>query len=234
MADNPLLPQDRLRELHTRIERIRALDRKASNRKTRTAREALLAAMLIHLSAGDLVSGSADDAILRALAPKSSASDDAHDVPHSLRIPLCAGAARGMQTAGTDRLAVAVAEAGAAENGWADALRWAHRDRLPFLFIVADDGTRANRKRSSRNGLPLLWPELTKLAHRLHLPHFPVDGEDAVAVYRVMQEISARARSGGGPSVIWAMLSSERPTTLQQPLKRLDAYMAARGIRLNQ
>lgn len=227
MADNPLLPQDRLRELHGLMHRIRAADR----RRSKSAREALLAATLIHLSTGDLVSGRADDATLRAVAPKSKAGDDAHDVPQSLRVPLCVGAARGMQTAGTDRIAVAFTGAGAPETGWADALRWAHRDRLPFLFIVADSGTRSN-KNSSRPLPQLVWSEVTKLAHSLHLPHFPVDGEDAVAVYRVMQETSARARSGGGPSVIWAVLSAERLTPRQQPLKRLGAYMAARGIKL--
>ena len=227
MADNPLLPQARLRELHALMHRIRAADR----RRSKTAREALLAAALIHLSTGDLVSGRADDATLRGLAPKSAAGDDAHDVPQSLRIPLCAGAARGMQTAGTDRIAVAFTEAGAPETGWADALRWAHRDRLPFLLIVADNGARSG-KRTSRDTSPLLWPALTRLARGIHLPHFPVDGEDAVAVYRVIQETSARARSGGGPAVIWAMLSAERLAPRQQPLKRLAAYMAARGIRL--
>jgi len=210
------------------MHRIRAADR----RRSKSAREALLAATLIHLSTGDLVSGRADDATLRAVAPKSKAGDDAHDVPQSLRVPLCVGAARGMQTAGTDRIAVAFTGAGAPETGWADALRWAHRDRLPFLFIVADSGTRSN-KNSSRPVPQLVWSELTKLAHSLHLPHFPVDGEDAVAVYRVMQETSARARSGGGPSVIWAVLSAERLTPRQQPLKRLGAYMAARGITLS-
>lgn len=231
MADNPLLPQNRLRELHALMQRVRTLDR----RRSTAAREALLAATLIHLSAGDLASSAADDRTIRELAPKSSAGDDAHDVPQSLRIPLCAGAARGMQTAGTDRLAVAFVEAGVRENGWADALQWAHRDRLPFLLIVADNGTNAERRRatnSSRATAPLLWPELTKLGRSVHLPHFPVDGEDAVAVYRVMQETSARARSGGGPSVIWAMLSAERLTPRQQPIKRLEAYMAAREIRL--
>jgi pyruvate dehydrogenase E1 component alpha subunit len=226
LADNPLLPQNRLRELYTLMRRVRAADR----RRSKSSREALLAAALIHLSTGDLVSGSADDATLRALAPKSNAGEDAHDVPQSLRIPLCAGSARGMQTAGTDRIAVAFTDAGTPETGWADALRWAHRDRLPFLLIVADNGVRARGKASSRSAPLLAWPELTKLAHGIHLPHFPVDGEDAVAVYRVMQETSARARSGGGPSVIWAMLSSERPSPRQQPLKRLEAYMAARGI----
>lgn len=231
MADNPLLPQTRLRELHALMQRIRTTDRRRSN----AAREALLAATLIHLSAGDLVSGAADDRTVRELAPKSSAGEDAHDVPQSLRIPLCAGAARGMQTAGTDRLAVAFVEASSAEPGWADALRWAHRDQLPFLLVVADNGTNTDPIRasnSSRASAPLLWPELTKLGHSLHLPHFPVDGEDAVAVYRVMQETSARARSGGGPSVIWAMLSAERLPARRQPIKRLEEYMAARGIRL--
>jgi hypothetical protein len=47
-----------------------------------------------------------------------------------------------------------------------------------------------------------------------------------------MQETSARARAGGGPSVIWAMLSADRLAPRQQPLKRLDSYMAARGITL--
>ena len=228
MADNPLLPQARLRELHALMRRIRATD----HRRTKAAREALLAAALIHLSAGDLVSGRADDATLRALAPKSNAGDDAHDVPQSLRIPLCAGAARGMQTAGTDRIAIAFTEAGAPETGWSDALRWAHRDRLPFLLIVTDDGTRALSKVTPRHAPALLWPHFTKLAHGIHLPHFPVDGEDAVAVYRVMQETSARARSGGGPSVIWAMLSAEALAPRQQPLKRLEAYMTSRGILL--
>jgi pyruvate dehydrogenase E1 component alpha subunit len=227
LADNPLLPQARLRELHALMQRIRATDR----RKTKAAREALLAAALIHLSTGDLVSGRGEDATLRALAPKSNAGDDAHDVPQSLRIPLCAGAARGMQTAGTDRIAVAFTEAGAPETGWADALRWAQRDRLPFLLIVADNGKQGGRK-TSREAPALHWPEITKLAQGIHLPHFPVDGEDAVAVYRVMQETSARARSGGGPAVIWAMLSAERLAPRQQPLKRLEAYTALRGIRL--
>jgi pyruvate dehydrogenase E1 component alpha subunit len=228
LADNPLLPQNRLRELHALMRRIRATDRRTS----KSAREALLAAALIHLSAGDLVSGRAEDATLRAFAPKSNAGDDAHDVPQSLRIPLCAGAARGMQTAGADRIAVAFTDAGTPETGWADALRWAHRDRLPFLLIVADGGTRISTKASSRNAPLLLWPELTKMAHGIHLPHFPVDGEDAVAVYRVMQETSARARSGGGPSVIWAMLSADQLAPREQPLKRLEAYMASRDIAL--
>jgi pyruvate dehydrogenase E1 component alpha subunit len=228
LADNPLLPQDRLRELHALMQRVRALD----SRKTSLAREALLAATMIHLSAADLVSAPPADAVLQSLAPRPSGEDAAHPLPANLRIPLCAGAARGMQTAGTERLAVAFAEAGTAETGWEDALRWAHRDELPLLLVVADAGIDETRRAAARNA-PLLWPALTKLAGKLHLPYFPVDGEDAVAVFRVVQETSARARAHGGPSVIWAMLSSQRPTAGQQPLRRLEAYMSARKIPLS-
>ena len=56
-----------------------------------------------------------------------------------------------MQTAGTDRIAVAFTEAGAPETGWADALRWAHRDRLPFLLIVADNGARSGKRIITRH-----------------------------------------------------------------------------------
>ncbi len=211
--------------------RVRALDR----RRNFGAREALIAATMIHLSAGDLVSGGASDATLQAVAPKSAAAHEAHELPANLRLPLCAGAARGMKTAGTDRIAACFVAAGAAEPGWADALKWAHRDELPLLVIVADDGARTAHRRAganSRSAPMLVWPELTKLGRGMHLPHFPVDGEDAVAVYRVVQETSARARSGGGPSVIWAMLTAGRVTPRQQPLKRLEQYMSARGIRL--
>lgn len=226
MADNPLLPQDRLRELHALMQRIRETDR----RKTKVAREALLAATLIHLSAGDLVTTTPQDSTLQLLAPSSSGGDHAHHLPANLRMPLCAAAARGMQTAGTDRLAVAFAHAGSTEAGWEDALRWAHRDELPLLLIVADTTAKATRKAAVANAL--LWPNLTKLAGKLHLPHFPVDGEDAVAVYRVVQETSVRARAHGGPSVIWAMLSTQRPAGRRQPLCRLEEYMSARGIKL--
>ncbi|HTV09721.1 MAG TPA: thiamine pyrophosphate-dependent enzyme [Candidatus Aquilonibacter sp.] len=227
MADNPLLPQDRLRELYALMSRVHAMER----RKVKVAREALLAATLIHLSAGDLVCAAPGDSTLQSLAPKSPGGAAAHHLPASLRIPLCAGAARGLQTAGTDRVAVAFASAGTSETGWEDALRWAHRDELPLLLVVADTGRNVAGRQSAES--LLLWPKLTKVAGKLHLPHFPVDGEDAVAVFRVVQETAARARAHGGPSVIWAMLNAERPAPGQQPLRRLQEYMTARGISLN-
>lgn len=232
MADNPLLPQQRLRELHALMQRVRKLERRQPHGMTR---EALLASVVLHLGTGDLLSGPGDDRVIRELAPTSSTPSANNDLPASLRLPLCAGAARGMQAAGTDRLTVAIAHAGFSEPGWADALTWAQRDQLPFLLVCADPrpAPAAPRARSVRRKDPLTWTAVTQLAHKIKLPVFPVDGLDAVAVYRVMQESSARARTHGGPAVLWAVLGTGRLPLREQPLSRLQAYMAARGIRRN-
>lgn len=237
MADNPLLPQDRLRELRALMLRVRELERRrrrgASARSADCpAREALLAAALLHLGPGDLLSAPADDETSRELAPASPGGSPNHDLPPSLRLPLCAGSARGMQAAATDRLTVAYVSAGAQEPLWEDALSWAYRDQLPLLLLCADVQNAARRTRGGRTQAPITWPTLTRLAQRLRLPVFPVDGQDAVAVYRVMQECTDRARSRGGPSVVWAVLSGAALSRGEQPLARLEAYMAARDIPL--
>jgi hypothetical protein len=192
--------------------------------------------MLLHLGPGDLLSAPATDLSLRTLAPASPGNSSDHALPPNLRLPLCAGAAHGMRTAGTDRLTLAYTEAGTPETGWADALTWAQRDQLPLLLVCADAQPRPARRGSRsnrRSHTPLTWPAMGQLARKLRLPLFPVDGLDAVAVFRVMQESSARARARGGPSVVWAVLSPDRLPRRQQPLARLEAYMAARNIALD-
>jgi pyruvate dehydrogenase E1 component alpha subunit len=228
LADNPLLPQHRLRELHALMLRVRNLERRQPHT---SAREALLASMLLHLAPGDLLSGPAGDRTLRELAPSSTPTTPQNDLPASLRLPLCAGAARGMQAASPDHLTVAYAEAGAREPGWLDAITWAHRDKLPLLLVCADT-TAGRAPRSSTKVAPLTWPAVSLLAKKLRLPLFPIDGDDAVAVFRVMQETTARARTQGGPSILWAVMSTGSVPRKQQPLGRLETYMSARGISL--
>ncbi|HEX4156481.1 MAG TPA: hypothetical protein VHY48_12795 [Acidobacteriaceae bacterium] len=231
MADNPLLPEHRLRELRAMMLRVRKLDR----RREPAGREALLASMLLHLSAGDLLSAAPGDRTLFELAPPPASNGSHHELPPALRLPLCAGAARGLQTAAPDRLVVAYTTPVANEPGWSDAISWAHRDQLPFLLVCADvsQGPPPPRRPRARTS-PLTWSTVSQLAGKLHLPLFPVDGGDAVAVFRVMQETTQRARAQGGPSIIWAVL---RPGVLppkEQPLRRLEAYLAARGIPLQE
>ncbi len=80
----------------------------------------------------------------------------------------------------------------------------------------------------------MTWTGMVRFAKKLGLPILAVDGEDAVAVYRVMQESVIRARYGGGPAVLWAVTTPPGTalTRSRQPLARLEHYLAVRKIKL--
>jgi hypothetical protein len=236
LSENPLLPHRKLQALHTLMLRCRELERKQKARGP--AREALLAATSIHLLQGDLLSPSPKDFVAGQLAPetkKPGTSGSLVATPSlSMRLPLCAAAARGFQAAGAEGVVLAFAEAGTGEPGWQTALEWAQQAHLPLLLACAD--ATGGRLRSSKHREPALeFSTMSKLAKRLKLPVLTVDGEDAVAVYRVMQESVLRARLDGGPAVIWAVMtpvsaSSPKLPRSSQPIIRLEKYLAARNI----
>jgi pyruvate dehydrogenase E1 component alpha subunit len=239
LPENPLLPNRKLRELHALIERCRDLEKRNPARARAGAREALLAATAIQLLPGDVLLAEPGDRAAAALAPlpKSSAAPAAA-TPSIPRIPLAAAMAAGLQAAATAEganagLVLALARAAAAEPGWSAALEWAHAAQLPLLLCCADaTGGKLPRAGASKQDPALTWTNLSRFAKKLRLPVFAVDGEDAVAVYRVMQESVIRARDGGGPAVLWAVLSPQPPTGLQRPLARLRSYLESRRISL--
>lgn len=234
MSENPLLPHAKLRELHALMVRTRELERK--HRAKVGSREALLAATAIHLLPGDLLCGKHGDTTAEALAPAGkSAQTSGHIVPPvELRIQAAAGIAAGLKGSGTDGLVLTYATAGTPEPGWQSGLAWAQEAQLPLLFACIDATGGASPAKSSKQKEPLTWATMTRFAKQIQLPVLAVDGEDAVAVYRVMQESVMRARYGGGPAVIWAVATPPRQTLTrsQQPLARLERYLAVRNIKL--
>jgi len=238
LSENPLLPHNKLRELHTLMLRCRTLDQKQASRAS--AREALLAATLIHLLPGDLLSGNNGDRVLEKLAPEGKHHQPAGTLiggdALNARLTVCAAAARGLQAAGSDGILLAFAHAGSPEPGWMAALEWAQASQLPFLLACADatNGAHSTSRKGAKAALD--FSTMSRFAKRHHLPVLTVDGEDAVAVYRVMQESVLRARQGGGPSVLWAVMTPPRALAKMprstQPLARLRNYLAARKISL--
>lgn len=237
LSENPLLPHRQLRELHTLMLRCRELERKDKSRSS--AREALLAATSIHLLEGDLLSASPKDQTAGHLAhvgrkPSENGSLVA-TTALSARLPLCAAAARGLRAAGTEGLVLAFVRAGTTEPGWQAALEWAQQSQLPLLLACAD-ATGGAPSRSGKLREPTInFAAMSRFAKRVQLPVLTVDGEDAVAVYRVMQESVLRARFGGGPAVLWAVMTplkagSPRRPRSSQPVTRLESYLTARGI----
>lgn len=237
LSENPLLPHSKLRELYALMLRTRNRERRQT---LGAAREALLAATSIQLLPGDLLSAEAGDMNAGQLAPGSRKPHAVGSVipatGFAARMPLCAAAAKGLQSAGSEGLVLALARAGSVEPGWTAALEWAQASKLPLLLAVADaTGGKPSRKTKGRE--PALdYQRLIRTAKRLQVPVLTVDGEDAVAVYRVMQECVLRARMGGGPAVVWAVMTPSieavKLPRSHQPLARLQQYMAARRIRL--
>jgi TPP-dependent pyruvate/acetoin dehydrogenase alpha subunit len=237
LFENPLLPHRKLQELHSLMQHCRELERKDKSRIS--AREALLAATSIHLLPGDLLSTSATDKTAGELSPegKKPVANSTLVAASSLgfRLAICAAAARGLQAAGADGLVLAYAQAGTLEPGWQAALEWAQQSQLPVILACADATGGAASRSKKRKEPALEFSVFRRFATRVKLPILTVDGEDAVAVYRVMQESVLRARLGGGPAVIWAVmtpLSASGPKTPRssQPIARLESYLAARKI----
>ena len=235
MSENPLLPHRRLKELHALMLRCHTLDR----RRGGPTRDALLAASAIQLQPGDLLLAEGPDPAAEALAPLpkpnaaatgKSAAEPAEDLrlPKVSRLSLAAATALGLRISGSDGIVMALATAGSTEPGWAAALEYAHHARLPLLLVCAD----ATGGRTRSSSAALNWQTVSKLAKKLRLPVLSVDGEDAVAVYRVAQESVLRARVGDGPAVIWGVLTpgGSKPTRSTQPIARMESYLAARGL----
>jgi TPP-dependent pyruvate/acetoin dehydrogenase alpha subunit len=81
---------------------------------------------------------------------------------------------------------------------WREALNFAGAQQLPILFVVQNK----HRAKSISVKKSKRLPDPSVQAEAFGIPGIPVDGNDVVAVYRVAFEAIARARQGGGPTLI--------------------------------
>ncbi len=101
------------------------------------------------------------------------------------------------------------------------AMERAGRKRLPVLF-VCQTGHDAE--------------DVSAKARKYGFPGVIVDGDDAVAVYRVATEAIAHARRGSGPTLIeckpWPLQGrkSARPHSTGNPIRNMETYLARKGL----
>jgi pyruvate dehydrogenase E1 component alpha subunit len=118
-------------------------------------------------------------------------------------LPLACGSAWRAQYKGQDDVTVVFFGDGTTNIGaFHEALNWAVVYKLPVVFVC-------------ENNLYMeytLTTEITAVKHpaadrasAYGLPRIIIDGNDADAVYRTMQEAFAKARAGEGPSLVEAM-----------------------------
>ncbi len=100
---------------------------------------------------------------------------------------------------GNGTVGVAYFGDGAVNNGaFHEGLNMASIWKLPVLFICENNQFATEVPFSYASGIP----DVGRRAANYGMPGFEVDGNDVVEVYRVAGEAIARARSGGGPTLI--------------------------------
>lgn len=226
MHENPLLPNAKLKELYALMQRTRSLS-KAPASAPRF--EAILCSTLMHIEPGDYISPPPNAPVAALLATERTTAarkkpEPAQSLPAHQRLATISGIAQGLKLASPGRFAVVYTDAGRPETGWQEALTYAMDARLPLILVIASIET--PRAGNPRN---LTWLSLSKLAKKINLPILTVDGTDAVAVYRVMQESAHRARLGDGAAVIWCALPA-KSSLATDPLRNMKGYLAARNL----
>lgn len=120
-------------------------------------------------------------------------------VPVGTQFPHAAGVALAMALRGEPRVAVAVGGDGATSRGdFAEALNMAGVWRLPAVFVINNNQWAISVPRAGQTAAGTL----AQKAVAAGLPGEQVDGCDVIAVEDVVARALARARSGGGASLI--------------------------------
>ncbi len=121
--------------------------------------------------------------------------------PVATQIPHAAGIALGIKLRGDDRVALTCLGEGATSQGeWYEGLNWAAVHKLPFICLVQNNAYAI----SERVDRQMAVPNVADRAAAFGMPGVVVDGNDALAVYRVMKEAVDRARAGQGPTLVEA------------------------------
>ena len=237
---NPLISDDKLRQLYSMMLRCRLLDTRARllrkqagsehDHHSSEGLEATAVGAAIDLRPTDTLAPSPRDFILSYLRgmpvaahfsqvywknarPRAgrSAPDDCEYTPFNIILPTstvdaqwnrCTDIALANQREKNGNVVVPFSCEGLTSlSVWHRALNFAGRRNLPIVFVrhqSVQSAASASVDHESKGN------DTKSKAVDFGFPKIPVDGNDAVAVYRVAQEAVERARGGGGPTLIEA------------------------------
>lgn len=117
-------------------------------------------------------------------------------------MPIANGLAWAAKLDGLDRVTVAYFGDGASNIGaFHEALNLAAVWKLPVIFVCQNNRYGEHTRYAKTTGSP----RVADRAASYGMPGLHVDGNDPIAMYRAGSEAIARAKSGGGPTLIEAM-----------------------------
>ncbi|OKK02461.1 pyruvate dehydrogenase [Streptomyces sp. CB03234] len=122
--------------------------------------------------------------------------------PLATQLPHAVGLAHAARLKGDDVVALAmVGDGGTSEGDFHEALNFAAVWQAPVVFLVQNNGFAISVPLAKQTAAP-------SLAHKAvgyGMPGRLVDGNDVAAVHQVLSEAVARARRGGGPTLVEAV-----------------------------
>ncbi|WP_327155884.1 pyruvate dehydrogenase (acetyl-transferring) E1 component subunit alpha [Streptomyces tubercidicus] len=122
--------------------------------------------------------------------------------PLATQLPHAVGLAHAARLKGDEVVALAmVGDGGTSEGDFHEALNFAALWQAPVIFLVQNNGFAISVPLAKQTAAP-------SLAHKAvgyGMPGRLVDGNDAPAMHEVLTEAVARARRGGGPTLIEAV-----------------------------
>ncbi|MCP5059233.1 MAG: thiamine pyrophosphate-dependent dehydrogenase E1 component subunit alpha [bacterium] len=122
--------------------------------------------------------------------------------PVGTQLPHACGFGYAAKMRGTGQVALAFCGEGTASEGdFHTALNFAGVFATPTIFVIRNNGYAISTPESSQTAAE----SLAIRAEGYGMPGFQVDGNDLLAVAKVLGEAVARARSGGGPTLVEAM-----------------------------
>ncbi len=140
-----------------------------------------------------------------------------------------AGIAFAIKMRGDDPVVLtSIGEGSTSQGEWYEAVNWAAIHELPVIFMVENNLYAI----SVRQEKQMAVDKVADKAAGLGLPGVTVDGLDAMAVYRTMTEAAARARAGGGPTIVETMVNRMTPHSSDdddrnyRPREELEALKA--------
>ena len=248
--ENPLMPDERLRQMYTAMLQMRMLEehltagKKMKKDVSVRREEAARASTALSLGAGDVISDGvkapAMDLLLGAKLSAFKGGKSGRDVVGGegavLRLPvmgdvkerlqMAIGAAAALKAQRGGRVLLIYVGAGeVSRKEWKRALSAAGKRELPVIFVVLPGGEENSAKRAG---------ELCGRSRGWGVPGFPVDGMDAIGMYRVMQESLLRGRSDGGPALVecvpYLVAGEGKQQQVEDPIKRLEELLLAKGV----
>jgi len=169
--------------------------------------------------------------------------------PIGTQVPHAAGIAYAVKYREEDAVVASwFGEGATSEGDWHEGLNFAGIHRLPVVFICENNRYAISVEQSKQMAVE----NVADRAAAYGFPGVVVDGNDVLACFAAMKEAVARARSGGGPTLIECKTYRFQPHTsddddrtyrsreevekarLHDPVSRFATYLTGQGLARNE